>query len=251
MKNYSFWEELAIINYHRTKSEDYHSPNLGKEQFKLIKQYDKTLRSSNIYIDSTSGKKYGYINMGILESNEINPFFEQMKDVNYLILDIRNYPISTEAWINMAKKLLAKKQYVTRYTTPNFNYPGYIVYLHETPGYKMGSNSKNYYKGKVIILVDHTTISQAENESMTLRLAPNATVIGTQTAGADGDISTIVFPGYYTNNHTGLGWYYADGRQTQRIGIIPDIKVEYDTPFKPSPIDPIMQRALELIRTGK
>ena len=87
--------------------------------------------------------------------------------------------------------------------------------------------------------------------SLALRMAPDATVIGTQTAGADGDVSTVIFPGHYRCNFTGLGWFYADGRQTQRIGIVPDVKVDYSSEDVLNRQDPIMKAALELIRKGK
>lgn len=228
VKNYSGIELMAFLKYH---------PSSPKKSFKIL-------------TDSVSGKKYGYVNMGSLEDKEINPILEQMKGINYLILDIRNYPKYWTAWHELANKLILGKKYVAMYSQPNYEYPGYITYHHNVKP-RIGNKRKNYYSGKVIILIDHQTVSQSEFETMTLRLVPHATVIGTQTAGADGDIATIVFPGNYSVWFTGLGWFYADGRQTQRIGIVPDIKVDYTTPFKPNPMEPIMQRALELIRTGK
>jgi len=44
-----------------------------------------------------------------------------------------------------------------------------------------------------VILVDERTQSQAEYTTMALRTAPGAIVMGSQTAGADGNVSLIPF----------------------------------------------------------
>ena len=45
-----------------------------------------------------------------------------------------------------------------------------------------------HYSGKVVILVDETSLSQAEYTAMALRSAPGAVVVGSTTAGADGNV---------------------------------------------------------------
>ena len=49
---------------------------------------------------------------------------------------------------------------------------------------------------------------------MALRTAPDNKVIGSQTAGADGNITRFFLPGGITALFTGLGVYYPDGRPT-------------------------------------
>ncbi len=61
---------------------------------------------------------------------------------------------------------------------------------------------------------------------MAFRAAPGAIVIGSTTAGADGNVSTVPLPGGFSSLISGLGVYYPDNRPTQRVGIIPDIKVK-------------------------
>jgi C-terminal processing protease CtpA/Prc len=54
---------------------------------------------------------------------------------------------------------------------------------------------------------------------------PGAVVIGSTTAGADGNVSQIPLPGGYRTMISGLGVFYPDMRPTQRVGIVPDIVV--------------------------
>ena len=49
---------------------------------------------------------------------------------------------------------------------------------------------KPLYEGKIVILVDEVTLSSAEYTTMALRTAPGAMVVGSTTAGADGNASS-------------------------------------------------------------
>jgi C-terminal processing protease CtpA/Prc len=75
----------------------------------------------------------------------------------------------------------------------------------------------------VVILVDETSQSQAEYTAMALRVAPGAVVVGSTTAGADGNVSPIPLPGGLRTMISGIGVFYPDRTPTQRIGIVPDV----------------------------
>ena len=60
---------------------------------------------------------------------------------------------------------------------------------------------------------------------MAFRIAPKAKVIGSTTAGADGNVSRIVLPRGISTMISGIGVYYPDGSETKRIRIVPDIVV--------------------------
>ncbi|MGA2038952.1 MAG: hypothetical protein ABSH42_06715 [Bryobacteraceae bacterium] len=51
------------------------------------------------------------------------------------------------------------------------------------------------------------------------RASPNAFVIGSTTAGADGNVSQIPLPGGQRTMISGIGVFYPDKRPTQRVGI--------------------------------
>lgn len=241
--------ELTVIrngNVLRIKEKNYTPLEIMK--LWQIPSY-KMQRPTSVRVDTISNTVYGYFNMGTLQKNEVDSLFSLLTNVNSLILDARNYPRQMPAWIHLANNIVTPRQFIARASAPDYDHPGYLRF--NMVGLKVGTTSGKCFHGHVYILVDHTTMSQAEYQVMALRLAPNATVIGTQTAGADGDVSTITLPGNYTTRFSGLGWYYADGRQTQRIGIVPDIKVEYTVETELAQRDPIMEKALELIRAGK
>jgi C-terminal processing protease CtpA/Prc len=59
---------------------------------------------------------------------------------------------------------------------------------------------------------------------MAFRAAPNAVVVGSTTAGADGNVSPIPLPGGLRSAISGIGVFYPDKKPTQRIGIVADIE---------------------------
>jgi len=74
--------------------------------------------------------------------------------------------------------------------------------------------------------VDEISQSQAEYTTMAFRSSPRAIVIGSTTAGADGNVSPIPLPGGFRSLISGIGVFYPDKKPTQRIGIIPNREVK-------------------------
>jgi C-terminal processing protease CtpA/Prc len=75
------------------------------------------------------------------------------------------------------------------------------------------------------VLVDEVSQSQAEYTTMAFRAA-GAVVVGSTTAGADGNVSAIPLPGGLRSMISGIGVFYPDKKPTQRVGIVVDVKVE-------------------------
>jgi C-terminal processing protease CtpA/Prc len=82
---------------------------------------------------------------------------------------------------------------------------------------------------------------------MAYKTNPNATVIGSTTAGADGNVSKLTLPGGITSMISGIGVYYPDGQETQRIGIVPNIEMKPTIKGIKKGRDELMEKAIEQI----
>ena len=118
---------------------------------------------------------------------------------------------------------MPKKIPFVKFTDASITTPGLFDFKTNSP---VGSKNKNYFKGKVVILVNEITQSSSEFHAMAYRVHPNALVIGSTTAGADGNVTNFYLPGNIFTLFSGIGVYYPDGGETQRIGIVPDIEVK-------------------------
>jgi C-terminal processing protease CtpA/Prc len=83
-----------------------------------------------------------------------------------------------------------------------------------------------HFPGKIYVLINEDAVSHSEAVCMALeRASRRVTFVGTPTAGANGNVTQMVLPGGYHVSFTGLGSRHADGRQLQRVGILPDVRV--------------------------
>jgi C-terminal processing protease CtpA/Prc len=81
------------------------------------------------------------------------------------------------------------------------------------------------YRGKVIMLIDERTQSQAEDLALEFEAVTPVTFVGTPSAGADGDLRQIALPGWVYVSFSGYEVTHANGAQLQRIGVTPDVRV--------------------------
>jgi C-terminal processing protease CtpA/Prc len=164
----------------------------------------------------------GYVNMGELDMAEANRIVTKLSDTKAIIFDIRNYPQGTMYAI--CEDLLPQAVLFVIFTKPNLSNPGTFLWSNALYAGPNGYNEE-YYKGKVVLLLDERTQSHAEFTCMALQTAPDVTLIGSQTAGADGNVSHVSLPGGIKVYFSGIGVFYPDKTPTQRIGIVPDIVV--------------------------
>ncbi|PTT36575.1 hypothetical protein DBR28_10855 [Chryseobacterium sp. HMWF028] len=187
-------------------------------------------------------KKIGYVNMGIIEKEDLDEMYGDLNSAKSIIFDLRNYPKQTI--IPLSYLLLPEPSVYYQFTFPDTSYPGKFYSRKNVTGRK----NPEYYKGNVIVLVDESTQSQAETTAMMFKQHPKAKIIGSNTSGANGDVIMFKIADLDTRI-TGLGAYYPDGRETQRIGIIPDILIKPSVKGLKNGKDEILEKALEYIKT--
>lgn len=185
-----------------------------------------------------------YINHGELKIADLNEIWKAIEPTKGLIIDIRNYPSDFPIY-ELSALLMPKKTSFVKFSKGSLEYPGLFTY---TKPLTVGKRkNKESYKGKVIILVDETSQSSAEFHTMAYQVHPNATIIGSTTAGADGNISRFTLPGYIVTAISGIGVYYPDGTETQRIGIVPDIELRPTVKGFQAGRDELLEKAIEMI----
>jgi len=169
-------------------------------------------------------KDVAYLKLSAVKASDVAHDIDLAKGTKGLIVDIRNYP--SEFVVFALGSLLATEDTpFASFTAADLSNPG-AFHFGNTLRLKPDAP---HYGGKVVILVDEVSQSQAEYTAMALRSTPNATVVGSMTAGADGNVSSIPLPGGLSTMISGLGVFYPDKRPTQRVGIRPDVEA------RPSP----------------
>ena len=162
-----------------------------------------------------------YLKLSSVKVADSGSYVERSKGTRGLIIDIRNYP-SEFVVFALGSLLVDQPTPFARFTLGDLDNPGAFLWrlgpLSLTP-------QPPHYPGKVVVLVDEVSLSQAEYTTMAFRAAPRTIVVGSTTAGADGNVSPIDLPGGLRTAISGIGVFYPDKRPTQRIGIVPDVEV--------------------------
>ena len=185
----------------------------------------------------------GYLYLGTIKNKYLPEIMKETQNTKGLIIDLRCYP-SEFVVFTLSKYLMPKSTPFVKFTQGSITTPGLFTI---GPPVIVGENNEQYYKGKVIILVNEVTLSQAEYTTMALRAAPGAIVLGSTTSGADGNVSQITLPGGINTLISGIGVYYPDGRETQRVGIIPDVEVLPSIDGILKDRDDLLNKAIEII----
>lgn len=219
-------KQHEITLYEKGKLNMYHwyKPNKDEKCFKIL--------DGNI----------GYITLANIRNEDISEIKKTFIDTKGIIIDIRNYP-STFVPFSLGSYFMAESTPFAKFTNGNIDNPGEFTF---TKNIEIPNQGKTY-NGKLVVLVNENSQSQAEYTAMAFRAAKNSIIVGSQTAGADGNVSQIFLPGGLRTMISGIGVYYPDGTETQRVGIIPDIEVKPTIEGIIKGKDEVLEKAIQII----
>lgn len=221
LRNMSYYllstgDTILNVNYQRALTVQ--SANIACYKPGLVPWVDSRLDTCFKYV----APDIAYLYPDTMRNNYLNGLLPGLMKTKGMIIDMRCYPPS-DVLNTLSRYLLPEKAPFARFTYGDLVNPGYFIFGKPQ---EIGSRNSDHYKGRVVIIVDEYTQSAGEFTSMAFRAVPHATVIGTATAGADGNVSYLFLPGGVRTRFSGIGVYYPDGRETQRVGIVPDITVQ-------------------------
>lgn len=172
----------------------------------------------------------GYVDLERLSVSLVDSMFSAFRNTKAIIFDDRGYPMGT-AW-QIAPRLSEQSEPIAAlFSRPVVAYPGgrsgQRAEQTEVYSFKQSipATDKWRFKGSTVLLIDERAISQAEHTGLFLKAATAITFVGSGTTGANGDVTEFILPGGITVRMTGQNVRFPDGRQLQRIGLIPDIEV--------------------------
>jgi len=192
----------------------------------------------------------GYVDLERLTRDQVDAMFEEFKDTRSIIFDLRNYPQGT-AWAIAPRLNVKGARYGAlfhRQLQDGFTgeYNGRLSFHQPLP-----KTDKWKYKGKTVTLIDERAVSQSEHTGLFFEAACGTIFIGSPTAGANGDVTDFTLPGGLSVRFTGHDVRHADGRQLQRIGLVPHIEVRPTIEGIRENKDEVLERAIKFLKQGK
>lgn len=189
----------------------------------------------------------GYADLTRLEPREVESMFSALRGAKSILFDMRGYPKGT-AWAiaprlgsgePRAAAMLSRPQIIA--SSRGGLQSGKLSFPQPLPD----GRSLKRYRGRTYMLVDDRTISQAEHTGLFFETANGTRFIGTPTAGANGDITTMVLPGALCVSFSGHDVRHANGDQLQRVGLAPALLVEPTVTGLQAGKDEVLQKAIE------
>jgi C-terminal processing protease CtpA/Prc len=197
----------------------------------------------------------GYADLNRLTVPMVDDMFEKFRSARAVIFDMRGYPQGT-AW-SIAPRLSERKSPVgALFSRPvamapdaSLTQPTETLTLSFTQ--PIPATDKWRYTGQTVMLIDERTISQAEHTGLFFEAANGTKFVGTPTSGANGDVTVFSVPGGIRISMTGHDVRHADGRQLQRVGLQPDVRVAPTIAGIAAGKDEVLDRAIQFINSGK
>lgn len=229
------------------QSATYYSLASPKEEYMLAFLRNGTLDSMlvktvpgnefNIYEVLSANEPYksiddqtGYIDARVMTEEMFGNAMEAFRDTKAIIVDLRGYPACDVSML-VGEYFTEKPARFAKWSTPFPGLPGEFQFEPDEDLLYKGmaeeaapKDNPDAYEGRVIVLVNEMTQSAGESAVMCFQALPNTTVVGSQTAGANGTGVMIPLPkGFYTR-YSSIGCYYPDGKEVQRKGVKVDIE---------------------------
>ncbi len=188
----------------------------------------------------------GYADLDRLKAPDVDEMFEKLKDTKAIIFDNRGFPYIP--MFAIAPRLTEENRVkVALFQRPLVMMPDKSQSISHTFVQSLPPTEKWRYKGKTVMLIDERAISRAEHIGLFFEAVNGTKFIGSHSAGANGDISNLCVPGEIIISFTGQAVRYVDGRQLQRIGLVPDIEIRPTIEGIQNGKDEVLEAAIEYL----
>jgi C-terminal processing protease CtpA/Prc len=160
----------------------------------------------------------------------VDEIFSMFRTAKAIIFDLRGLPQGTGAAI--AARLARSEESAAAMLN------GPLLFSPDVPRNGGGTSNASYfeivpvspgtlprYEGKTVMLVDERTEAEAEQTGLLLEAANRTVVIGSPSAGSNGDPTNFVLPGGITVWFSGHDIRHGNSGQLQRLGLQPEVLV--------------------------
>lgn len=201
-------------------------------------------------------EKYTEIKQGIyyadltrFEPNEMENKIAELINAEGVIFDLRGYPYFDSDFL---KHLTDETIKFPQLLVPQIIYPD-RENMNDWDGSGRGQwePMKPRFKGKIVFMTNASAISWAETIISMVEAYRLGIIIGSQTAGTNGDCNRIKLPAGYTFQFTGTKVLKHDGSPHHGVGIIPDVPVKRTIKGIREKRDEYLEKALEIIENAK
>jgi hypothetical protein len=187
-----------------------------------------------------------YIDIGRTSDEEFDSKLPLLEKAQGIIFDFRGYPskLSPKFLTHLSDENLNSAQWLI----PVVLWPDRHDMQFEHGGEWHLQPSKPLLRARRAFITDGRTISQAESDMGIVEYYKLGTIVGTPTAGTNGNVNSFTLPGGYTITWTGMKVLKQNGSRHHGVGIIPNLAVSRTRAGIAAGRDEFLERAVEAVR---
>ncbi len=182
-----------------------------------------------------------YVDLTRSSDQDFTAALPKLEKAQGIVFDLRGYPKVTPAWLAHVtdKPLKSAQWHIANSTRPgehNFVQSGWPI-----------EPKAPYLTARKVFLTDGGAISYAETTMGIIEHFRLGEILGSPTAGTNGNINTLTLPGKYRIIFTGMKVLKHDGTQHHGIGILPTIPVARTQAGVAAGKDEVLERAVAVL----
>jgi hypothetical protein len=187
-----------------------------------------------------------YVDITRAKTADVTPILGSLAKARAVIFDVRGYP--TDAGLEILPHLIGAPEHdrwmhVAKIAGPFGRTAGWV-----DEGWDLQPAAPKL-SGKIVFLTDGRAISYAESVMGYIHDRHLATIIGSTTAGTNGNIATFGVPGGFSIIFTGMRVTGHDGQSVHHlVGVKPDVPVVPTIAGLRAGKDEVLERALSLVQ---
>lgn len=187
-----------------------------------------------------------YVDLSSAKTTDLAPALEMLAHATAVVFDLRGYPTDAGAWL--LPHLVAEPEHdrwmhVAKITGPFGQSAGW-----QDVGWNVAPTAPKL-SGKIVFLTDGRAISYAESVMGYIHDRHLATIVGSTTAGTNGNVASFSVPGGFNITFTGMRVTGHDGVAVHHlVGVKPDIEIVPTIAGLRAGKDEVLERALEYLK---
>lgn len=202
--------------------------------------HEEAIRTTRERVHKESGGRTGYVYISAMLDDDYKRFEAEVYDEIYgrdaLIVDVRG---NSGGYI--ADRLLAVLCQARH---------AYAVFRNGQTGYPIGPRTRPFFNGRVVVLIDEESFSNAEIFSHAIKTLGRGVLVGRRTAGAVIGTSDGPLLDYGKFRDARIGWFLPDGADMENNGAIPDIPVDITPAEEEAGRDTQLEAAMRAASSG-
>jgi C-terminal processing protease CtpA/Prc len=185
-----------------------------------------------------------YVDLTRANMGQVKPVLDTLARAAAVVFDVRGYP--TDAGAGILPHIVDVSEsdrwmHVAKITGPFGQSAGW-----QSAGWNL-TPAVPRLEGRIVFLTDARAISYAESVMGYVADRKLGTVVGSTTAGTNGNVAAFTVPGAFRITFTGMRVTRRDGHTPFHLaGVRPDVSVEPTMASVLEGTDPVLERALEL-----